>query len=204
MTTRSRAAPRACPGLAGQRRRARAARARRDIAPEAGSLAESNAALERVVALAEELQAASGKRVLWGTAQLFMHPRYADGAATSAALIPRPWEPSPCRALWVQMQTSRSGAQAVAHAGWAAAECGGRCQAADARGGPRGRARRRADTPRSQRLPSRREQAARSRAGPSADVFAYAAAQVKAAMDATQRLGGSNYVFWRALASGPG
>jgi len=64
------------------------------------------------------------------------------------------------------------------------------------------RARRRANTPRSQRLPTRRGQGARARAGPSADVFAYAAGQVKAAMDATHRLGGSNYVFWRAPASG--
>lgn len=57
---------------------------RRDIAPEMGSLEETNAALRAVVALAEELQATSGKRVLWGTAQLFKHPRYAHGAATSA------------------------------------------------------------------------------------------------------------------------
>lgn len=49
-----------------------------------GSLEETNAALRAVVALAEELQAVSGKRVLWGTAQLFKHPRYAHGAATSA------------------------------------------------------------------------------------------------------------------------
>lgn len=33
-------------------------------------------------------------------------------------------------------------------------------------------------------------------AGPNASVHAYAAAQVKAAMDATKRLGGENYVFW--------
>ena len=33
-------------------------------------------------------------------------------------------------------------------------------------------------------------------AGPNASVHAYSAAQVKAAMDATQRLGGENYVFW--------
>ena len=62
---------------------------RRDIAPELGSLEESNAALQAVVALAEELQAASGKRVLWGTAQLFKHPRYAHGAATSARVRPQ-------------------------------------------------------------------------------------------------------------------
>ncbi|CAL5221632.1 g3856 [Coccomyxa viridis] len=86
----------------------------RDIAPELGSLAESNAALEKVVELAEHLQKETGKKVLWGTAQLFKHPRFAHGAATS----------------------------------------------------------------------------------PNASVHAYSAAQVKAAMDATLRLGGENYVFW--------
>jgi xylose isomerase len=33
-------------------------------------------------------------------------------------------------------------------------------------------------------------------AGPETGVFAYAAAQVKKAMEVTQRLGGENYVFW--------
>jgi xylose isomerase len=33
-------------------------------------------------------------------------------------------------------------------------------------------------------------------AGPNATVFAYAAAQVKKAMEVTKRLGGENYVFW--------
>jgi len=31
---------------------------------------------------------------------------------------------------------------------------------------------------------------------PNADVFAYAAAQVKKAMEVTHKLGGENYVFW--------
>lgn len=56
---------------------------RRDIAPEMPTLAESNAALEKVVELAAHLQAETGKKVLWGTAQLFKHPRFAHGAATS-------------------------------------------------------------------------------------------------------------------------
>ncbi|EIE22260.1 xylose isomerase [Coccomyxa subellipsoidea C-169] len=86
----------------------------RDIAPEGASLAESNAMLDKVVELAEHLQKETGKKVLWGTAQLFKHPRFMHGAATS----------------------------------------------------------------------------------PNASVHAYAAAQVKAAMDATLRLGGENYVFW--------
>ena len=33
-------------------------------------------------------------------------------------------------------------------------------------------------------------------AGPNASVFAYAAAQVKKAMEVTHKLGGENYVFW--------
>ena len=39
--------------------------------------------LDKVVELAEHLQAETGKKVLWGTAQLFKHPRYMHGAATS-------------------------------------------------------------------------------------------------------------------------
>ncbi len=86
----------------------------RDIAPEGQTLAESNRDLDAVVDLAEELQSETGVKLLWGTANLFSHPRYRCGAATS----------------------------------------------------------------------------------PDAEVFAYAAAQVKKAMEVTQRLGGENYVFW--------
>lgn len=86
----------------------------RDIAPELNDLAKSNAALEKVTAHLKGLQQAHGKKLLWGTACLFAHPRYAQGAGTS----------------------------------------------------------------------------------PSADVFAYGAAQVKAAMDATLALGGEGYTFW--------
>eukprot|EP00877_Chromochloris_zofingiensis_P006739 jgi/Chrzof1/2318/Cz11g10240.t1 len=86
----------------------------RDIAPEGADLAETNKNLEQVAEVAMELQKGSNKRVLWGTAQLFQHPRYMHGAATSS----------------------------------------------------------------------------------NASVFAYAAAQVKKAMDITQLLGGQNYVFW--------
>ncbi len=86
----------------------------RDIAPELNDLAASNAALEKVVAKLGEAQKATGKKLLWGTACLFTHPRYAQGAGTS----------------------------------------------------------------------------------PYAEVFAYAAAQVKAAIDATHVLGGEGYTFW--------
>ena len=86
----------------------------RDIAPEGRSLAESNRYLDQVVAHAKQLQKATGVKLLWGTANLFSHPRYMCGAATN----------------------------------------------------------------------------------PDAHVFAYAAAQVKHALEATQELGGENYVFW--------
>jgi xylose isomerase len=86
----------------------------RDIAPEGRSLAESNRNLDKIVAHAKQLQKATGVKLLWGTANLFSHPRYMCGAATN----------------------------------------------------------------------------------PDAHVVAYAAAQVKKAMDVTKVLGGENYVFW--------
>jgi len=86
----------------------------RDIAPEGRSLAETNRHLDQIVAHAKQLQQATGVRLLWGTANLFSHPRYMCGAATN----------------------------------------------------------------------------------PDAHVFAYAAAQVKKALEVTQELGGENYVFW--------
>ncbi len=55
----------------------------RDIAPERSTLAESNADLDEIVRHFEALQHASGKKLLWGTACLFAHPRYVSGAATS-------------------------------------------------------------------------------------------------------------------------
>jgi xylose isomerase len=55
----------------------------RDLAPHATSLAESNKYLDQVVALCAEQQKATGIKLLWGTAQNFVHPRYMHGAATS-------------------------------------------------------------------------------------------------------------------------
>jgi xylose isomerase len=85
-----------------------------DIAPEGSSFAESARNLEAMVDQAEKKMAETGVGLLWGTANLFSHPRYAAGAATN---------PDPA-------------------------------------------------------------------------VFAYAAAQVKHALEATARLGGANYVLW--------
>jgi xylose isomerase len=86
----------------------------RDIAPEGATLAESHRNLAEIVKTLKSEQKRTKKKLLWGTACLFAHPRYAQGAATS----------------------------------------------------------------------------------PNADVFACAAAQVKAALDATHELGGLGYVFW--------
>jgi xylose isomerase len=86
----------------------------RDVAPEGATLRESNSHLDR---MADHLAAAmqrTGVKLLWGTANLFGHPRYAAGAATN----------------------------------------------------------------------------------PDPQVFAYAGAQVKQAMEVTHRLGGANYVLW--------
>lgn len=55
----------------------------RDVAPECPSLAESHAALDAVADVLESEQKRTGKKLLWGTACLFAHSRYNQGAATS-------------------------------------------------------------------------------------------------------------------------
>ncbi len=85
-----------------------------DLASEGGSVADSEKNLEQMVGMARERQDATGMKLLWGTANVFSHPRYMNGASTN----------------------------------------------------------------------------------PDFAVVAYAASQVKAAIDATVELGGENYVFW--------
>jgi xylose isomerase len=86
----------------------------RDIAPEGRTFAETKANLDAMIDEAAAHMARTGRKLLWGTANLFSHPRYAAGAATN----------------------------------------------------------------------------------PDPEVFAYAAAQVKAMLEATKRLDGANYVLW--------
>jgi len=86
----------------------------RDMSPEGSSVADSEQKLETMTDLALERQSATGIKLLWGTANMFGHPRYMNGAATN----------------------------------------------------------------------------------PDFAVLTHAAAQVKAALDATVKLGGENYVFW--------
>jgi xylose isomerase len=85
-----------------------------DMAPPGTSLKESRSNLDLMVDRAAQKQEATGVRLLWGTANLFSHPRFAAGAATN----------------------------------------------------------------------------------PDPDVFVYATAQVRDALEATHRLGGENYVLW--------
>ncbi|MEX2602413.1 MAG: xylose isomerase [Balneolaceae bacterium] len=86
----------------------------RDLAPEGSTVAKSEKNLQELVNLAKQYQKETGIQLLWGTANLFSHPRYMNGASTN----------------------------------------------------------------------------------PDFEVVCHAAAQVKAALDATVELGGENYVFW--------
>ena len=58
----------------------------RDMAPEGGSVAESETNLQELVDMAKERQEASGMELLWGTANVFSHPRYMNGASTNPDL----------------------------------------------------------------------------------------------------------------------
>lgn len=86
----------------------------RDVAPEGATLAESHRNFDAVARVLKEEQQRTGIKLLWGTANMFSHPRYMHGAATTC----------------------------------------------------------------------------------NADVFAYAASEVKKCLEVTKDLGGENYVFW--------
>ena len=55
----------------------------RDVAPEADTFRESCDRLDRLAERIERRMEETGVRLLWGTANLFGHPRYAAGAATN-------------------------------------------------------------------------------------------------------------------------
>jgi xylose isomerase len=55
----------------------------RDLAPEGSNFAESCKNLETMVAHAQKQQRDTGIQLLWGTANLFSHPRYMHGAGTN-------------------------------------------------------------------------------------------------------------------------
>src|SRR3954454_3614650 len=55
----------------------------RDVAPEGKTLAESHKNFDAVAKVLKEEQDRTGIKLLWGTANLFSHPRYMHGAATT-------------------------------------------------------------------------------------------------------------------------
>ncbi|MDH5610767.1 MAG: xylose isomerase, partial [Cyclobacteriaceae bacterium] len=54
-----------------------------DLIAEGHDLAESTRRLEYITSYAQQKQRESGVKLLWGTANLFSHPRYMNGAATN-------------------------------------------------------------------------------------------------------------------------
>ncbi len=55
----------------------------RDMAPEGESIEEYESNLKELVKLAKQKQQDSGVKLLWGTANLFSHPKFMNGAATN-------------------------------------------------------------------------------------------------------------------------
>jgi xylose isomerase len=54
-----------------------------DLAPEGANVAESEKNLATMVGIAKERQEATGMKLLWGTANMFSHPRYMNGVSTN-------------------------------------------------------------------------------------------------------------------------
>ena len=54
-----------------------------DLCEEAGTIEEYEANLKEIVAYAKQKQAETGIKLLWGTANVFSHARYMNGAATN-------------------------------------------------------------------------------------------------------------------------
>ncbi|WP_029218274.1 xylose isomerase [Xanthomonas cassavae] len=54
-----------------------------DLAPDADDIGEYEKNLKHMVGIAKQRQADTGIKLLWGTANLFSHPRYMNGASTN-------------------------------------------------------------------------------------------------------------------------
>ncbi|MCP3049466.1 xylose isomerase [Xanthomonas euvesicatoria pv. allii] len=54
-----------------------------DLAPDADDIGEYERNLKHMVGVAKQRQADTGIKLLWGTANLFSHPRYMNGASTN-------------------------------------------------------------------------------------------------------------------------
>ncbi|MDR1601549.1 MAG: xylose isomerase [Tannerella sp.] len=62
-----------------------------DLVDEGSSFAEYESNLAKIVDYAKEKQAASGIKLLWGTANVFSNPRYMNGAATNPNFASAAW-----------------------------------------------------------------------------------------------------------------
>ena len=62
-----------------------------DLIDEGTSIAESEKRLQIMIDYAKEKQQASGVKLLWGTANVFSHPRFMNGAATNPDFNVLPW-----------------------------------------------------------------------------------------------------------------
>jgi xylose isomerase len=62
-----------------------------DLVQEGATIAESEKRLHTMIDYARQKQDASGVKLLWGTANLFSHPRYMNGAATNPDLLVTAW-----------------------------------------------------------------------------------------------------------------
>jgi len=62
-----------------------------DLVEEGNSLAEYESNLAKIVEYAKEKQAASGVKLLWGTANVFSNPRYMNGAGTNPDFAAVTW-----------------------------------------------------------------------------------------------------------------
>ncbi|MBY0536284.1 MAG: xylose isomerase [Chitinophagaceae bacterium] len=54
-----------------------------DLVDEGNTIAQYESRMQQIVAYAKEKQAASGVKLLWGTANVFSNPRYMNGASTN-------------------------------------------------------------------------------------------------------------------------
>ena len=61
----------------------------RDIAPKGATLQETNQNLDTIVAILQEGMKASGRKLLWNTANMFTNPRFTHGAGTTRMLLGR-------------------------------------------------------------------------------------------------------------------
>jgi xylose isomerase len=55
-----------------------------DIAPEGETLKETNKNIDEITALIKQRMSETGKKLLWNTANMFSHPRFVHGAASSS------------------------------------------------------------------------------------------------------------------------